>query len=79
MVSTTDWWPGKKVLISTRWIERISWEESSVFLNLTRDAIKLAPELTDDALITRDYEEKLHNHYQFDAYWDDDDSGTPVR
>lgn len=29
IVDTQNWWPGKKVLISTRWIERISWEQSA--------------------------------------------------
>ena len=32
IVDTRNWWPGKKVLISTQWIERISWEESKVFI-----------------------------------------------
>lgn len=54
IVDTQNWLPGKKVLISTQWIERISWEESKVFINLTREAIKQGPEYTDQTLITRD-------------------------
>ena len=69
IVDTRNWWPGKKVLISTQWIERISWEESKVFINLTRQQIKQAPEYTENALITRDYEEELHRHYQREKYW----------
>ncbi len=69
IVGTRNWWPGKKVLISTQWIERISWEESKVFVNLTRETIKQAPEYTEAALITRDYEEELHRHYQREKYW----------
>ncbi|MDQ2950566.1 MAG: PRC-barrel domain-containing protein [Acidobacteriota bacterium] len=72
IVDTTNWWPGKKVLISTRWIERISWEESRVFLNLTREAIKKAPEYTDQTPITRDHESKLHRHYNREGYWADE-------
>jgi stress response protein YsnF len=60
------------VLISTRWIERISWSESKVFINLTRETIKQAPEYTKEALITRDYEKKLHRHYGRDGYWEDE-------
>jgi uncharacterized protein YrrD len=69
IVDTRNWWPGKKVLIAPRWIERISWAESKVFINLTRDAIKGAPEYTDETLITRDHEIKLHRHYERDGYW----------
>ena len=71
IVDTRNWWPGKKVLISTRWIERISWEESKVFINLTREAIKQAPEYTDQTVITRDQEMKLHRHYKREGYWAD--------
>ncbi len=71
IVDTQNWWPGKKVLISTRWIERISWEESKVFINLTREAIKQGPEYTDQTLITRDHEMKLHRHYNREGYWAD--------
>ena len=38
IVDTQNWWPGKKVLISPKWIERVSWSESKVFVNLTREA-----------------------------------------
>jgi hypothetical protein len=27
VVATRNWWPGKKVLISPKWIESVSWEE----------------------------------------------------
>jgi hypothetical protein len=72
IVDTQNWWPGKKVLISTEWIERISWEESKVFINLTREAIKQGPEYTDRTLITRDHEMKLHKHYNREGYWADE-------
>jgi len=68
-VDTRNWWPGKKVLISTQWIERISWEESKVFIDLTREAVKASPEYTEAALITRDYEVELHRHYLRERYW----------
>ena len=75
IVDTRNWWPGKKVLISTQWIERISWEESKVFINLTREAVKAAPEYSEEALITRDYEEELHRHYLRERYWLADEPG----
>jgi uncharacterized protein YrrD len=72
IVDTQNWWPGKKVLISPRWIERISWEEAKVFINLTREAIKQGPEYTDQTLITRDHEIKLHQHHNREGYWADE-------
>jgi hypothetical protein len=69
VVDTQNWWPGKTVLISPRWIERVSWSDSKVFVNLSRQSIKDAPEYTEDSLITRDYEEALHRNYDRKGYW----------
>ncbi len=69
ILSTRNWWPGKKVLISPQWIERISWEESKVFVNVTREGIQQAPEYTDKSVLTREYETALHRHHNRDAYW----------
>ena len=68
-VSTNNWWGGKKVLISPEWIERISVSHSEVFLSLSREEIKQAPEYTDEALLNRDYEARLHKHYHRQGYW----------
>ena len=27
IIDTRNWWPGKKILISPKWIERVSWPE----------------------------------------------------
>ena len=72
IVATQNWWPGKKVLVSPQWIERVSWSESTVFVNLTRDAIRQSPEYTEESLLTRDYETGLHRHYDRQAYWIED-------
>ncbi len=69
IIDTTNWWPGKKVLVSTRWIDHVSWNDSKVFISLTRDAIKQSPEYTDESLLTRDYETGLHEHYGQQGYW----------
>lgn len=72
VVSTKSWLPGKKVLISPLWIEQVSWQEKRVSVNLTREEIRLSPELTDDALISRDYETSLYSHYNRKGYWVDE-------
>jgi uncharacterized protein YrrD len=72
IVNTRNWWPGKKVLISPKWIESISWDESKVFVNLIRQTIKQSPEYTEESLLTRDYETTLHRYYNRQGYWEDE-------
>lgn len=69
VVDTKNWWPGKKVLVSPKWIERVSWDLSKVFVSLSRDAIEKSPEYSEASLLTRDYETRLHGHYDRKGYW----------
>ena len=73
VIDTRNWWPGKKVLVSIHWIERVSWSESKVFVNLPCETIKQSPEYTEESLLTRDYEIELHRHYDRQGYWPDDE------
>jgi hypothetical protein len=68
-VATKNWWPGKTVLLSPAWVERVSWEESKVFVAVTREAIQTGPEYIDSTPITREYENKLYFHYGRPPYW----------
>jgi hypothetical protein len=68
-VATRDWWPGKKVLISPAWIERVSWLESEVQVGLTRETIGGAPEYLDAVPVSREYEYQLYMHYGRPPYW----------
>ena len=72
IIDTRNWWPGKKVLVSPQWIERVSWSESKVFVSLSREVIKQSPEYTEESLPTRDYEAELHRHYNRQGYWVDE-------
>jgi uncharacterized protein YrrD len=76
IVDTKDWLPGKKVLISPKWIERVSWSEKQVVVDLTREAIQQAPEYTDSPPLTRDQEIALHRHYKRPGYWDTEAGGV---
>ena len=72
IVDTHNWWPGKKVLVATQWVERVSWDERKVFVNLNRQTIKESPEYTKESLLTRDYEAQLYKHYDRKGYWVDE-------
>jgi hypothetical protein len=68
-VATRNWWPGKKVLVSPSWIERVSWTDSTVYVGLSRKAIQTGPEFDKSAPITREYEDRLYAHYGLAPYW----------
>jgi len=68
IIDTRNWWPGKRVLVSPQWIERISWSESKVFINLSSETIRQSPEYSEESL-TREYETRLHQHYNRQGYW----------
>jgi uncharacterized protein YrrD len=72
IIDTQNWWPGKQVLVSPRWIESVSWIDSKVFVNLYRETIKQSPEYTELSLLARDYETVLHRHYDRQGYWVDE-------
>ena len=72
IVGTRNWWPGKKILISPQWIDRVSWSESKVYVSLSRETIKDSPEYTEQSLLSRDYESDLFNHYDLPGYWEDE-------
>ncbi|MGA7827645.1 MAG: PRC-barrel domain-containing protein [Geobacteraceae bacterium] len=72
IIDTQNWWPGKKVLVSPQWIERVSWTESKVFVNLSLTDIEQSPEYAEESLLTRDYEAGLHRHYNRKVYWVDE-------
>jgi hypothetical protein len=72
VIDTHNWLPGKKVLVSPKWIESVSWSQSKIFVNLTREKIKQSPAFTDKSLLTRDYEAKLYQHYNCPEYWVED-------
>jgi sporulation protein YlmC with PRC-barrel domain len=77
IVDTRNWWPGKMVLVSPRWIDRVGWNESKVFIKLTRETIQQSPEYSEESLITRDYETALHGHYHLEGYWVEGESDSP--
>ncbi|MDD5090057.1 MAG: PRC-barrel domain containing protein, partial [Candidatus Wallbacteria bacterium] len=54
---------------STQWIERVSWNELKVFINMKREVIKRSPNFTEESLLSRTYETSLHSHYGREKYW----------
>lgn len=62
VVNTRNWLPGRHVLISTDWVERVSWADRKAHVALTRDEVRNSPAY-DAASFTQTEEEALHRHY----------------
>ena len=63
VIGTSNWWPGKSVLVAPSWASRISWLDRKVYVDMTRAAIERSPEWSTTFPIQREYEELLHRHY----------------
>lgn len=69
LVDTGAWLPGRRVLLALPGIERISWPESKVYANLSRQQIKDSPAYDPALPLERQYESRLHDHYGWPYYW----------
>ena len=68
-VDTQNLWPGKKVLVSPQWINRVSWSECKVYVDMTTENIQNGPEWVDSIPVTREYEHRLYDYYARSPYW----------
>ena len=71
IVNTGNGGRGRKFLISTQWIDRVSWSDATVFFKISGETIRQSPEYTEDSRLNRDYETGLHHHHHRKGYWDD--------
>ncbi len=63
LVDTGNWFPGKKVLLSPKWIKEVNWQNSTVTVNASEEQVKNSPEYDATKFITDDYETNLQNYY----------------
>lgn len=68
VIDTNKWLPGKKVLISPEWVDKIGWVDEKVHVPVTRETITQAPEYDED-MLNRDYETRLYQYYDRQGYW----------
>ena len=69
VVNTSNWWGGHRVLVSPGWITEVSWPESSVSVDLTRQAVKDAPRYESAAEVDRQVDRAIYEHYDRLGYW----------
>lgn len=70
VVGTGKWLPGKKVLLSTDWIEMCDWGESSVLVDVARASVKECPEFDPSEPVNRRVEERLYDFHGRPRYWE---------
>lgn len=63
VIDTSSWLPGRKVVVSPDWISTVSWSESRVYIDLTREAIKAAPPFDPAAPWDEEYARELHRYH----------------
>lgn len=63
LVDTGNWFPGKKVFISPKWIKKISWQNSTVIVNSSEAQVKNSPEYVPSQELSDSYEASLQNYY----------------
>jgi hypothetical protein len=56
------------VVVAPPWISRVDWKNSNLYVNLSRETVRGAPEFDPDK-IDREYETQLYQHYGQENYW----------
>jgi hypothetical protein len=70
VVDTRNWLPGRKVLVSPQWIEKVSWADSEVRIDLSRKAVEQSPKYDPSTPVNREYEVRMYDYYGRPVYWE---------
>ena len=63
VVDTGPWIFGRKVMLPAGTVERVDWDDNSVYVDRTKDQIKESPELGEDDVNDRSYRDRLGTYY----------------
>lgn len=72
IVNTSNWWLGHLVLIAPQWIQQVSWLDSTVSVDLTRQSVKDAPAYDASIQLSREQEVNIFKYYGHPGYWEDE-------
>ena len=70
VVDPRNWWPGPHVVLSTEWIDGVSWADRHVRVNVDRQAVRDAPPFDPARLLEHEWEHHLHRYYGRPGYWE---------
>lgn len=63
VIETGNWLVGKKILLSTNWVQDINWKEKTIKVDVTKAQIEKSPEYDQNSLISEVYEKQLFEFY----------------
>lgn len=69
VVDPRNWWPGPHVLVGVDWIRSVSWSDSVVEVDVSREVVRNAPRYEPERNLDRPAEARLYSHYGRQGYW----------
>jgi hypothetical protein len=63
IIDTRNWWFGKKVLLAPEWVNRVSWADRQVHVNLTRQVLQSGPVWDPAERLDAAYDARLREYY----------------
>ena len=69
VVETGSWLSGRRVLIIPEVLGEVDAQSSAIAVNLSQEQVRNAPPLDSDKPVSRQHEEELHRHYDWNPYW----------
>jgi len=70
VVETGGWLRGRKVLISPTSVSRLTWDDSVMHVNLSRQQVRDSPSIDTDKPVSRQHEIDYYNYYGYPNYWE---------
>ena len=71
VIDTRNWLPGRRVLVSMKWLKSVRWADRTIHVDLTREAIRNSPPYDPARPLGREDEIELHRHYERPFHDDD--------
>jgi hypothetical protein len=68
IINTSNWWVGRQVIIAPEWIDDVDWPGCTIYVDLTRRAIKNSPRYDSTAPFDSEREGAVRTHYGRAAY-----------
>lgn len=63
VVETGSWLDSRKVLLANQWIKEVSWENATVIVDITTEAVGDSPEFDASLPVNEVYEKNLYDYY----------------
>lgn len=63
LVDTGNWLPGRKVILSPQWIQKIDWSDTFIQVDLNKETIRNSPEYDPNAPLDEAYQKQLFEYY----------------